>query len=195
MVITKSFSWDTSAKTTSWICSSCLKICRENFVGILHPWITTIISSECSFLLTSNNFWSQTKYSEAALILLSHYVSTNSFFWAHFPLFFFRFLLLINSMYLPFGVFHSCTVLNLPCQRWSCFQIFVFYTFLHALGAGYRRKAKALGNIVYTNTTNMGSRFLWIFLNLKTLISSNTIFKITLNFLIYLQLHLHGERG
>ena len=145
MVITKSFSWDTSAKTTSWICSSCLKICRENFVGILHPWITTIISSECSFLLTSNNFWSQTKYSEAALILLSHYVSTNSFFWAHFPLFFFRFLLLIISMYLPFGVFHSCTVLNLPCQRWSCFQIFVFYTFLHALGAGYRRKAKALG--------------------------------------------------
>ena len=33
-------------------------------------------------------------------------------------------------------------LLNLQCQR---FQIFVFYTFLHALGAGYRRKAKALG--------------------------------------------------
>ena len=104
MVITKSFSWDTSAKTTSWICSSCLKICRKTFVGILHPWIATVISSECSFLLTSNNFWSQTRYSEAALMLLSHYVSIYSFFWTHFPLFlfFFRLLLLINSVYLPF---------------------------------------------------------------------------------------------
>ena len=36
-------------------------------------------------------------------------------------------------------------LLNLHCQRWSSFQIFAFYTFLHALGAGYRRKAKALG--------------------------------------------------
>ena len=69
-------------------------------------------------------------------------------------------------------------------------------------------KLKRLENIVYTNTTNIGSRFRWIFVNLKTLISSNTIFEITLNFLIYflfresentshthLQLHLQGERG
>ena len=73
-------------------------------------------------------------------------------------------------------------LLNLQCQR---FQIFVFYTFFHALGAGYRRKAKALGKHCLYKYTNIGSRFRWIFVNLKTLISSNTIFEITLNFVIY----------
>ena len=138
LVIAKSFSWDTSAKTTSWICSSCLKICRKTFVGILHPWIATVISSECSFLLTSNNFWSQTRYSEAALMLLSHYVSIYSFFGHIFLYFYFS----LDYFYLST---QCICLLNLHCQRWSSFQIFAFYTFLHALGAGYRRKAKALG--------------------------------------------------
>ena len=89
LLIPKSFSLNTSAKTTSWICSSCLKICREKVLGILHPWLTTIISSACSYLLTSNNFWSKIKYSETVLILISHYVPIT-----HFPLFFFRFFFL-----------------------------------------------------------------------------------------------------
>ena len=107
-------------------------------------------------------------------MLLSHYVSIYSFFWTHFPLFFFRFLLLINSIYLPFE------------SSVSTFPNFCFlYFFCMLLELVIVEKLKHLENIVYTNTTNIGSRFRWIFVNLKTLISSNTIFEITLNFVIY----------
>ena len=54
LLITTSFSLDTSDNTTFRITSSCLTVCWENAHGILHPSSITI-SSESSYLIASSN--------------------------------------------------------------------------------------------------------------------------------------------
>ena len=110
--ITKSFSLHTSDKTTSWINSSCSTICWGQVGGILLSSSTTIISTECSLSYLA----SKASSSAIVLILLSHYVSINFFFWTPFLLFFSRnfywstrFLCLLTSLSLTQSWIFSVT--------------------------------------------------------------------------------------
>ena len=103
LFITKSFSLDTSDKTTSWITSSYLTVCYKKVYGKLHPSVTAIISSQCNYLyLTSTTFWWGRFFSNSINITFT--LCINQFLLLNTVSFIFlKTFLLINSIFAVLG--------------------------------------------------------------------------------------------
>ena len=120
MFISKSFSLNSSFKTTFWITSSFLTV-----FDIIHPSSATIISQSC--VRAYLGIFSVVAYfSATVLILFLHCVSINFFFWAPFLWFFSRLFLLINCIF-------SREQLNHLCHFPSCFWVTISCTFVDAV--------------------------------------------------------------